>query len=205
MQRGSCHRRLGTISPSTPVHLVSVTGRQRERLILGGGLVVAVAAGVLSYRVVGPYGDGPFGAGYRRVSDPISGRTELVYEHLSTDAALRAVVRSGHLSEFRIDMTGDGREDTRAYVEDGGLVRAERDLDGDGLVDRWEDYDPTQDRQQVGFSLGGDGRPDAWARYDDAGALVLIEVSTGRDGIVNRWEHYHDGTLVRVDEDTDGD
>ena len=180
--------------------------------MLGAGLLAAAASGVVAYRLVGPYGDGPFGAGYRRLPDPAGGGSVLVHEASYGSRAVRTVVdeRTRRMSELQVDADGDGAVDTRARVETDGLVRVERDLDGDGAPDRWEYYRDAQDAARgrvakVGFSLAGDAVVDAWAFYGPEGRIARVEVSTARDGVVDRWEFYEHGALVRVETDGDGD
>ena len=178
-----------------------------EEALLGLGLLAAVVAGLAAYRVVGPYGDGPFGAGYRRLPDPADpGGSILVHDFEYAGETVRVVIdeRTRRAAELRL-----GGTRTRLDLAPGGLV-AERDLDGDGVTDRWEYYadrrEPGPARiEKVGFSLAGDAVEDAWAYYDGDGQLTRIEVSTARDGVVDRWEHYRDGALVLVETDTDGD
>ena len=186
--------------------------RKLEIGILAAGLVGAVLAGMIAYRLVGPYGDGPFGAGFRRIPDPATGGSILVHEFELGAAAVRAVVeeRTGRVVELQLSRDVDGAPPTRALLDEDGRVRLGRDLDGDGAIDRWEYYaDVGQlERQQiekVGFSLAGDQVVDAWAFHDDDGRVKRVEVSTNRDGIIDRWEHYENGLMLRVEADTDGD
>ena len=178
-----------------------------ELYILGAGLVAAVASGIIAYQIVGPYGDGPFGGGFRRIPNPETGGSMLVHEFVYESEGVQAVVHenTGRLSELRLDADADGTQDTRAHLEGTAVVRVERDQDGDGDTDLWEYYDDAQQLEKIGFSLSGDGVLDAWAYYGQDGQLTKIEVSTARDGTVNRWEFYENGSMVRVEEDTSGD
>ena len=182
-----------------------------ELSVLAAGLLGAGLSGAIAYRMVGPYGDGPFGAGYRRLRDP-GGGTTLVHEARHGAQVVRTVVdeRTRRASAVLVDADADGAFEARAGVETGGGVRVERDLDGDGVPDRWDYYRDARDAARgrlarVGFSLGGDAVVDAWAFYRADGRLARVEVSTARDGVVDRWEHYAGGHLLRVETDTDGD
>ena len=178
-----------------------------ELFILSTGVLAALASGVATYRVVGPYGDGPFSGGFRRIPNPETGQSSMVYDFVYGSQPFRAVVdeRTGKMSELRLDTNADGAEDTRAHLDGAAVVRLERDSDGDGTIDRWKYYNDTAQLQKVGFSLAGDGVVDAWAYYGTDQQLAVIEVSTRRDGTVDRWEHYEGGVMVRVETDTTGD
>lgn len=153
-------------------------------------VILAIASGVAAYERIGPYGDGPFGSGFRRVIDPQSGLVTLVRDVASGYGRLRVVYdpNPGRMNR-------DGAVPTRLEI----------DANGDGIVDVWEYYDLAQHLLRRGFSLSQDGILDAWAYYEPDGDLSRIEVSSGRDGTVDRWEHYDGGTLVRVEEDTNRD
>ena len=170
-------------------------------------------SGVAVYHAVGPYGDGPFGAGFRRIARPDGQGSTLVRDFHYAGQTVRAVIdeRSRRAPELRFDLDADGVPETRAHVDseqDG--VRVERDLDADGVTDRWEYYADLREAQagrleKLGFSLAGDAVADAWAFHGADGQLVRLEVSTRRDGVVDRWEHYEDGVMVRTESDDDGD
>ena len=198
------------VTPESRVSRPAAASRWRwlPLFVLAVGLACAAWAGVAAYRVVGPYGDGPFGAGFRRFFDPVTASVVLAYELGRGPQAVLAIVdpRSGRLSDLRLDGDADGVRELRAQVEADGSLRVELDLDADGVVDRWEyyaDLDRLLRREidRVGFSLAGDGVVDAWSV--DGGAR--IEVSTARDGVVDLWEYYADGRLTRSEADTDRD
>lgn len=191
---------------------VGLLSRHLVSVVLGLGVVGAVAAGHLAYRAIGPYGDGPFGAGFRRVPDVSTGRHILVYEFRTTSSPVQAVVdeRTGRFTELRHDSDGNGLTDQRLHVEADGRLRAEHDFDGDGVVDRWIYYVDLgalerDEVDRIGFSTAQDSVVDAWHVHGPDGPTGRVEVSTGRDGRVDRWEHYEDGLLTRVEEDADGD
>lgn len=174
-----------------------------EAAIFAIGLVAAVAAGVVAYRLVGLYGDGPFASGYRRMRDPETGQSVLVHEsRTGTGQLVRRVIEGRTLTQLELDV---GSERARVHLRGTEVTRVDRDTDGDGRIDRWEYYDQAKRLVKVGFSLGGDGVLDAWAYRDEAGELAKIEVSTRRDGTVDRWEYYEKGRLARVEEDTTHD
>ena len=175
-------------------------------IIVGVGLIAAVVAGVWAYEVVGLYGDGPFSIGYRRMRDPETGKSLLVHEtRTSTGEVLRRVIDGQALKEVDLDVDANGTEHTRVHVNGTEIARVDRDMNGDGRIDRWEYYDADRQLVKVGFSLPGDGVLDAWAYRDKDGQITKIEVSTRRDGTVDRWEYYEKGQLARVEEDTNHD
>ncbi len=173
-----------------------------ERIIFLGGLVGAVAAGVIAYRIVGIYGDGPFASGFRRIRDPETGRSVLVHESKTSKGVVRRVIEGRQLTQVEVEMGG---ERARLHVRGQEVTRVDLDMDGDGKIDRWEYYDAAKQLVKVGFSLANDGVLDAWAYRDASGQLLKIEVSTRRDGTIDRWEYYEKGQLARVEEDADHD
>lgn len=183
-----------------------------EALTLLIGLLFSVLAGVAACRVVGPYGDGPFGAGFRRISSASTGRSLLVHDlHVGT-RAVRAVIdeQTGRVTELRLTADDDFTRAVRVHVDETGHLRLPRDVDTDGLADRWDYYPDLLAvdagvPEKIGFSLAGDQVVDAWIFHDDNGRVARMELSTRRDGIVDRWEHYRGGALVRVETDTDRD
>ena len=189
--------------------------RPRERAskidlaIFWGGLVAAAISGVIAYRVVGIYGDGPFSYGYHRITDPETGKSLLVHESYGKDGQLiRRVIDDRTLKAVEMDVeTGGGtKEHITAEVDDNRRIRrVDRDTDRDGKIDRWEYYDENQKLVKVGFSLRNDGALDAWAYRDDNGQITKVEVSTRRDDKIDRWEYYEKGRLVRVELDTNHD
>ena len=178
-----------------------------ELAILVVGLAGAVLSGAAAYRLVGPYGDGPFGAGFRRIPDPATGGSLLAHDMRVGGTTVRAIVdeSTGRMSDLRLPGAG-----ARAWLDDRGGVRLAHDSNADGVIDRLEYYADLrqfelQRVEKVGYSLAGDRIVDAWAFHDPRGQVTRVEVSTARDGVIDRWEHYEAGVLVRVEADTDGD
>ena len=189
--------------------------RHRERAskldlaILWGGLVAAAISGVIAYRIVGLYGDGPFSYGYHRTTDPETGKSLLVHESYTKEGRLiRRVIDDRTLKavEMDVDAGGGKKEHITAEVDsDRRIRRVDRDTDHDGKIDRWEYYDENQKLVKVGFSLRNDGVLDAWAYRDGNGQVTKVEVSTRRDETIDRWEYYEHGRLARVELDTNHD
>jgi hypothetical protein len=172
-----------------------------EVLVFWGGLVLSAVAGVVAYRVVGLYGDGPFSYGYHRITEPDSGKSLLVHEtRTPAGRTIRRVIDDKTLTEVDLDVDGDGRLE-RVHVSGENVTRVDRDADGDGRPDVTEYYNDQKQFVKAGFSLSGDGVIDAWAYRDGSGQLAKIEVSTRRDGNIDRWEFYDKGQLARVEED----
>ena len=182
-----------------------------ESVVLVAGLLLSALSGVVAYRAVGPYGDGPFGAGFRRIPADSADRSILVHDSRTGTDAVRAVIneRTGRVVELRI-ASGDLAGATHLHFDESGGARVPRDLDGDGTADRWDYYDDARRigsgvADRFGFSLAGDEVVDAWVFHDEQGQVSRVEVSTLRDGVVDRWEYYGGGLLERVETDADRD
>ena len=113
--------------------------------------------------------------------------------------------RTAQLVRLDYDSNHDGLVDTRTYMQGTHVRRAESDTDRDGKVDRWEYFD-TQGRQvRVGGSSARDGLEDTWMSTEPATGLTRLDYSTRRDRRIDRREFLSSGTLVRAEEDTNGD
>ena len=53
-------------------------------------MLAALASGVVTYRVVGPYGDGPFSGGFHRIPNPETGQSSMVYDFVYGSQPFRA-------------------------------------------------------------------------------------------------------------------
>jgi len=120
-------------------------------------------------------------------------------------AAAQYDPRNGRLQRLAFDTTQDGRNDAVGFMDGTRVQRIEVDENEDGKVDRWEFYDANRRLERAGFSRQGNGVIDAVAFYGEAGTVERIEISTRGDGRFNRVEFYRFESLVRVEEDTDGD
>jgi len=183
-----------------------------EAAVLLAGFLVSVAAGFAACHLAGPYGDGPFGAGFRRIPAATGDETILVHDSRMGPDVVRVVFeeQTRRARELRLAPQGDFTNALRVELDGQQGVRIPHDLDGDGVTDRWDYYADVRDIEsgdveRVGFSLAGDGVADAWAFHDEAGHVIRVEVSTLRDGVVDRWEHYSNAELVRVEADADRD
>ena len=208
----SPRRREGVRIAPVPVSRSARLRGGLEPVVLGAGVLLSVAAGFAAYRTVGPYGDGPFGAGFRRIPGSSGDGTRLVHDSRAGPYLVRAVIDegSGRVRELRLAEDGDFGNTFRVELDGRQGARIPHDLDGDGVPDRWDYYADVShiesgEVERVGFSLAGDGVEDAWAFQDEAGQTVRVEVSTRRDGVVDRWEHYADAVLVQVETDADRD
>ena len=128
-----------------------------ETPILVTGLLLAIASGVIAYRVGGPYGEGfEHGPSPRQVFNDETGELEVgIY-----------------------DLDGNLRYDTWSYWDGERLVRREHDDDEDGRVDHWwyfsagattEDTDD-QVLERLDIDTDGDGRADQRTLYDTDGS-----------------------------------
>lgn len=116
--------------------------------------------------------------------------------------------QTGRLEQILSDRDGDGRQETRAFMDGARLVRIEMDRDGDGRVDRWEYYQSVGDPPQAAIERAEEaGGPDATVTrrefYVD-GLLDRVEEDTTLDGRLDKWETYQKGRLVHVDLDLAG-
>jgi hypothetical protein len=101
--------------------------------------------------------------------------------------------QNGKLQELDFDRNGDGKVDTRAYM-DGVLIKSiEIDRNGTGKPDRWEYYEP------VTSGAVPAGSPDGHS------VITRAEEANGKNGKITRHEFYENGLISRVEEDTDGD
>lgn len=117
---------------------------------------------------------------------------------------------TGKLKELAFDSNGNSRFDTWTEMDGTRLVRSRIDLNEDGRIDRWEEYDAGGQLVKVGFSRRDNGKPDAWAFQAPDGTLQRVEVASADDETrTSRWEYYGTGSgsgaLVSADEDTNGD
>lgn len=173
-----------------------------EFALVVAGLIAAVASGVIAYRAVGPYADGPINVGLYRTQDPETG-TPLVYRQVrQTDGALRRYLfddGSRTLKQIQVIRMIDGKVETVGlHMGDDGLRRVDA---GGHTVER----DATSGISKVGFSVRNNNVIDAWAYRDVEGRLMKIEVSRRQDGQIDRWEYYEDDQLGRVEEDDNRD
>jgi hypothetical protein len=121
---------------------------------------------------------------------------------------------TGKLEQLVSDRDGDGRAETRAFMDGAVLKRIEIDRNGDGAPDRWEYYS--------GGKAGGPGAaveapvieraeeangPDARVTRREffiAGAVQRVEEDTDLDGRTDKWEFYEGGQLARIELDLIG-
>jgi hypothetical protein len=131
------------------------------------------------------------------------GRTTAVYNKVN-----------GRLEQIVSDRDGDGRPDTRAYMDGTAIKWIEIDRDGDGKTDRWEHY-----AVGVAGARKGTMAQSVIERADEAaepnqritrrefyrhGALAHTEEDTDRDGRMDKWEYYEANVLTRVEFDLAG-
>jgi hypothetical protein len=79
-----------------------------------------------------------------------------------------AVYSGGQLSSRQYATNLAGKLDTWQFFEGAVLKRAERDADGDGVIDQWWEYPrlPASECALVHSDVDGDGRPDPGATVD---------------------------------------
>ena len=107
------------------------------------------------------------------------------------------------ITRIDYDTDGDGRIEAHLYYYAGQAVRLEADGNGDGIVDRWEEYAREGELRRLGTSSAADGRVDTWARQ--TGTQLQVDISTRRDGAIDRREYHDNGVLTRTEQDTNRD
>ena len=135
-------------TPPRPPHRVSQPRWRWETPILVTGLILAIASGVMAYRVGGPYG-----------------------ERFQDDARVQRVFNetTGALELLIYDIDGDLRFDSWSYMQGERVLRTEYDDDGDGRVDHWEYFRPDGTTERLDADGDGDGRPDRRTLFDADG------------------------------------
>lgn len=120
---------------------------------------------------------------------------------------------TGRLEQVLSDTDGDGKVDTRAFMDGRRLQRIEADRDADGRPDRWEYYvdappervrpdapDGYTEIERVEEANGPDARITRREVYEQ-GQLARVEDDSDLDGHVDRWEYYDHGVLSRLEMD----
>jgi hypothetical protein len=136
----------------------------------------------------------------------------------------------GRLERIEHDSNGDGRADRITLHREGAKSphRIEIDVDFDGRIDRWEDFDTAGQLQRYAVA-DADGRPTVWTYVDEKsqptryeydrdadgrperaevvvdGRVARVELDTDQDGRFDRWQDWKDGRMETESLDTDGD
>jgi|SRR5262245_38328 len=91
----------------------------------------------------------------------------------------------GKVERIEISSTADEKKiDRWEHYENGVLVRAEEDTNGDGRPDKWETYEGGSVKT-ASMDEDGDGKPDRRLTYS-GGALVLIESEPDASGVYRK-------------------
>ena len=79
--------------------------------------------------------------------------------------------------QMRVDTSThrDGIADRHEFHENGVVVRAEQDTNGDGRIDQWQRFDRGKLRELLIDTTQSSGRPDRRLVYADDGALQRVE------------------------------
>jgi hypothetical protein len=123
--------------------------------------------------------------------------------------------KTGRLEQITSDRDGDGKIDTRAFMDGKRLQRIEIDRNNDGRTDRWEHYIDappgvtnagTAGGMQIARAEEANGSDERVTRTEfyEAGLLLRVEEDADVNGRVDKWEHYDKGAMVRVDLDLKG-
>ena len=116
-----------------------------------GGLVLAVASGVIACRVGGPYG-----------------------ELLNPDPRVRRVYNdeTGTLELVMYDTSGNLRWDMWSYMDGDRVLRMEYDNNEDGLIESWEYFRADQTTERLDEDTDGDGTPDRRTLFAPDGSVT---------------------------------
>lgn len=96
------------------------------------------------------------------------------------------------IQRIEISTKRDGRFDKTEFYEQGGLVRSEEDVNGDGRADKWETYrpiaragpnEPAYGITSTTFDDTGSGHPERRFLYGPGGAITSVEVDPDGDGV----------------------
>jgi hypothetical protein len=121
---------------------------------------------------------------------------------------------TGKLEQLVSDRDGDGRPETRAFMDGAVLKHIEIDRNGDGKPDRWEYYTGGP-FAGAGAGLGAPAveraeeanGPDARItrrEFFSGGVVQRVEDDTDANGRTDKWEWYEKGQLARVELDLVG-
>ena len=121
---------------------------------------------------------------------------------------------TGKLEQLVSDRNGDGRSETRAFMDGAVLKRIEIDRNGDGAPDRWEFYRSAQTAGRGGAGeipvieraeeANGAGNAVTRREFYFAGAIHRVEDDADLNGKTDKWEWYEKGELARVELDLVG-
>ena len=120
---------------------------------------------------------------------------------------------TGRLEQLVSDRDGDGKPDTRAFMDGTRIKWIEIDRDGDGKTDRWEYYTPASADAPKGTPPSVIDRAEEASAADQKitrrehyvrGVLSRTEEDTDRDGRMDKWEYYDGSVLTRVEFDLSG-
>lgn len=115
---------------------------------------------------------------------------------------------TGKLEQLVSDRNGDGKLDTRAFMDGAVLKHIEIDRDNNEQPDRWEYYDKGDKAgapiiRNADEANGPDNRITRREFYE-SGVIKRVIDDTNFDGRPDKWETYEGGTLARIDLDLVG-
>jgi hypothetical protein len=112
--------------------------------------------------------------------------------------------QTGQLEQLLSDRNGDGKQETRAFMEGAVIKYIEIDRNADGAADRWEYYATSPNIiERAEEANGSDARVTRREFYAD-GAIRRVVDDVDLDGRPDKWEHYGNGLLERVELDLVG-
>lgn len=113
--------------------------------------------------------------------------------------------QTGRLEQLVSDRNGDGKQETRAFMDGAVIKYIEIDRNADGAADRWEYYAASPNVIERAEEANG---PDASGmtrrEFYAGGAIRRVVDDIDLDGRPDKWEHYEQGLLTRVELDLVG-
>lgn len=110
--------------------------------------------------------------------------------------------QTGRLEQLLSDRDGDGKKETRAFMDGATIKYIEIDRNLDGVADRWEYY--VSNVIDHAEEANGGGQAVTRREFFSAGVIRRVVDDVDGDGRADKWEHYDAGTLARVDLDLVG-
>ncbi len=121
--------------------------------------------------------------------------------------------QTGQLIEITHDRNQNGRIDTWTRMQGARPMSSQLDTNEDGVIDRWEEYDPQERLARAGWTRQPSPDPakpvaDTWlypSADGNTSRIEFLDADNNGNLVVTRREFYEGERLARVEEDKDGD